>query len=90
MTDFEKYFCPSAQLLSLELLKIFALFLVRTSSGMLDEKISAVTMLHYIANTISAVYRSTGTKQFDRDVGNRYLLISDLLRRREKCLTSYG
>jgi hypothetical protein len=61
--DPKMYFSLGAHHFSLELIRLFLLFLARTSSGMLDERITAKTMQSYNANTIAAAYRCTGKKQ---------------------------
>ena len=63
--DPEAYFGPGAQHVSLELTKLYILYLARTSSGKLHEKITTKTARGYISHTISAAYRSTGKKQLD-------------------------
>jgi hypothetical protein len=65
--DPKKYFSLGAHHFSLELIKLFTLFLARTSSGMLDDRITATTMRGYISHTIAAAYRCTGKKQLDRE-----------------------
>ncbi|KAF4636083.1 hypothetical protein G7Y89_g2010 [Cudoniella acicularis] len=65
VTDPQKYFSLGAQLFSLEIIKLFTLYLARTSSGMLDDRITVKTVQGYISNTISAAYRCTGKKQLE-------------------------
>lgn len=75
------YFSLGARHFSLELIKLFILFLARTSSGSLGERITSGTMRGYIANTIAASYRCTGRKQLDPEEKNQvYVYIQSLER----------
>ena len=66
-TDLQQYFCLGAQHLSLELVKLYVLYLARTAAGTLDERITATTIRNYIAHTLCAMYRSSGGKQKQLD-----------------------
>jgi hypothetical protein len=57
------YFCSSAQYMSLELVRLFLLFLTRMSSGKLDERITSKIVRGYISHIICAAYRFSGKKQ---------------------------
>jgi len=84
--DPKKYFSLGNRLLSLEILKLFMLFLARTSSGMIDDKITTKTMQGYISHTIGAAYRCTGVKQLTREeVKQVYTYIRNLERDGEIC-----
>jgi hypothetical protein len=61
--DIEKYFSLGARLFSLEVIKLFTLFLARTSSGTIDNRIASKTIRSYVSHTIAAAYRCTGIKQ---------------------------
>jgi hypothetical protein len=65
--ELHAYLTSGAQLITLELVKLFILYLARTSSGMLEERITARTVRNYIAHTLSALYRSTGQKQLAQE-----------------------
>lgn len=81
VADPQEYFCLGTQLFSLELMKLFILYLARTSAGTLDEKITVRTMRGYIAHTISAAYRCTGKKQLDNEERKQvYVYIDSLVR----------
>ncbi|TVY14354.1 hypothetical protein LARI1_G007977 [Lachnellula arida] len=66
-TDPKKYFSLGSRLLTIEIIKLFMLFLARTSTGMIDDRITSKTMQGYISHTIGAAYRCTGVKQFTRE-----------------------
>lgn len=78
----ERYFSVGAQYLSLELIKLFILYLARTSTGNLDERITSTTVRSYIAHTLCAVYRSSGgKKQLEAaDMSQIYAYINQLVR----------
>jgi hypothetical protein len=57
------YFRLGAQHMSLELIRLFLLYLARTSSGKLDERITSKTARGYISHTLCAAYRFSGKKQ---------------------------
>jgi hypothetical protein len=65
------YFSLSACHFSLELIKLFILFLARTSSGSLNKRITSGTMRGYIANIIAAAYRYIRKKQLDPEEKNQ-------------------
>jgi len=78
-TDRKKYFSLGNRLLTLEIVKLFMLFLARTSSGMIDDKITSKTMQGYISHTIGAAYRCTGVKQLTpEEVKQVYTYIRNL------------
>jgi hypothetical protein len=66
-TEPNKYFSLGSRLLTIEIIKLFMLFLARTSTGMIDDRITSKTMQGYISHTIGAAYRCTGVKQFTRE-----------------------
>ncbi|CZS92504.1 uncharacterized protein RAG0_03112 [Rhynchosporium agropyri] len=64
--DPERYFDVDAQHLSLGLVKLFTIYLARTSAGRLDDRIISSTVRGYISHTLCAIYRSSGgRKQLD-------------------------
>jgi hypothetical protein len=65
MKDPKEYFSLGAHHFSLELIKLFILFLARTSSGILDERITTKTMRGYVSHTIAAAYRCTRKGQLN-------------------------
>ena len=67
MKDPKAYFAIGAHYFSLELIKLYTLFLARTSSGTLDERITTNTIQGYISYTIAAAYRCTGIRQLNRE-----------------------
>lgn len=81
----ERYFCAGAQHLSLELIKLFILYLARTAAGKLDKKIISKTTRDYISHTLCAAYRSSGgKKQLDIiDLLQVYTYINQLERKGE-------
>ena len=73
------YFCHGAQHISLELIKLFLLYLARTSSGKLDERITSNTAKGYISRTLSAIYRFSGKKQLNvEEMSQVYFYINKL------------
>ena len=55
LTDSKIYFAPGACHFSLELVKLFTLYLARTSTGRLEERVTATTVKHYISQTLAAL-----------------------------------
>ena len=57
------YFSPGARHFSrsLELIKLYILYLARASTGRVEERITVTTMRHYISHTLAAAYRCTAT-----------------------------
>lgn len=79
--DPEMYFCSGAQHMSLELVRLFLLYLARTSSGKLDERITSKTARGYISHTLCAAYRFSGKKQLTaEEMSQVYVYINKLER----------
>jgi hypothetical protein len=79
--DPEIYFCSGAQHISLELIKLFLLYLARTSSGNLDGRITLKTARGYISHTLCAAYRISGKKQLNsEEISQVYVYINKLER----------
>jgi hypothetical protein len=75
------YFCSGAQHMSIELVKLFLLYLARTSSGKLDERITSKTARGYISHTLCAAYRFSGKKQLTaEEMSQVYVYINKLER----------
>lgn len=75
------YFCSGAQHMSLELVRLFLLYLARTSSGKLDERITSKTARGYISHTLCAAYRFSGKKQLTaEEMSQAYVYINKLER----------
>ena len=84
MTDPKTYFAPGACHFSLELVKLFTLYLARTSTGKLEERVTATTVRHYISQTLAAAYRCTGRRQLGpEDLEQVFIYIKVLERDRE-------
>jgi hypothetical protein len=84
LTDPKIYFAPGACHFSLELVKLFTLYLARTSTGMLEERVTATTVRHYISQTLAAAYRCTGRRQLGpKDLEQVFIYIKVLERDRE-------
>jgi hypothetical protein len=45
--------------------KVFILFLVRMSRGLVGERIATTTLRHYVSHTLAAAFRCTQVKQLD-------------------------
>jgi hypothetical protein len=75
------YLCSGAQHMSLELVRLFLLYLARTSSGKLDERITSKTARGYISHTLCAAYRFSGRKQLTaEEMSQVYVYINKLER----------
>jgi hypothetical protein len=67
--------------MSLELVRLFLLYLARTSSGKLDERITSKTARGYISHTLCAAYRFSGKKQLTaEEMSQVYVYINKLER----------